>query len=39
MGWTKAKVKLWKIVDVFGKEASTEKEEGIKKRVKNIKQR
>lgn len=35
MEWRQAKVKLWRSVDVFGKEGSTEKEEGIKNRILN----
>jgi hypothetical protein len=33
MNWKKAKVKLWRSVDSFGKEGSKKKEQGIKKRV------
>ena len=33
MDWGEAKVELWRSVDVFGKEGSTEKEEGIKSRI------
>ena len=35
MDWNEAKVKLWRSVDVFGKEGSAEKEEGIKNRILN----
>jgi hypothetical protein len=35
MEWRQAKVKLWRSVDVFGKEGSVEKEEGIRKRTLN----
>ena len=35
MDWKEAKVKLWRSVDVFGKEGSAEKEEGIKSRILN----
>lgn len=35
MEWEEAKVKLWRSVDVFGKEGSTEKEKGIKNRILN----
>jgi len=33
MDWRKAKVKLWKSVDVFGKEGSRKKEIGIRNRI------
>jgi hypothetical protein len=33
MDWKKAKVKLWKSVDVFGKEGSRKKEAGIRNRI------
>jgi hypothetical protein len=33
MDWRKAKVKLWKSVDVFGKEGSRKKEKGIRGRI------
>jgi hypothetical protein len=33
MDWRKAKVKLWKSVDAFGKEGSRKKEIGIRKRI------
>ena len=33
MDWRKAKSKLWQSVDVFGKEGSVQKEEGIKNRI------
>jgi hypothetical protein len=33
MDWREAKAKLWKSVDVFGKEGSTKKEKGIKNRI------
>ena len=33
MDWSEAKVKLWKSVDVFGREGSAEKEKGIKSRI------
>ena len=35
MEWKEAKVKLWRSVDVFGKEGSAEQEEGIKNRILN----
>ncbi len=35
MEWEEARVKLWRSVDVFGKEGSTEKEKGIKNRILN----
>jgi len=36
MNWRKAKIKLWKSVDVFGKEGSKKKEKGIKNRILSI---
>jgi hypothetical protein len=33
MDWRKAKVKLWKSVDVFGKEGSRKKEKGIRDKI------
>jgi len=33
MNWRKAKIKLWKSVDVFGKEGSKKKEKGIKDKI------
>jgi len=33
MDWRKAKVKLWKSVDVFGKKGSRKKEAGIRNRI------
>jgi hypothetical protein len=33
MDWRKAKVKLWRNVDVFGKEGSRKKEKGIRDRI------
>ena len=33
MGWRKAKMKLWRSVDVFGKEGSRKKEKSIRERV------
>jgi len=33
MDWRIAKSKLWQSVDVFGKEGSVQKEEGIKNRI------
>ncbi len=33
MPWTEARVKLWKSLDVFGKEGSPEKEEAIRRRI------
>ena len=35
MDWNQAKIKLWRSVDVFGKEGSAKKEEGIKNRILN----
>jgi hypothetical protein len=33
MNWKRAKIKLWRSVDSFGKEGSRKKEEGIKRRI------
>ena len=33
MNWKRAKVKLWRAVDVFGKEGSRKKEKGIRDRI------
>jgi hypothetical protein len=33
MDWKKAKAKLWRSVDAFGKEGSRKKEKGIKERI------
>ncbi len=33
MDWREAATKLWRSVDVFGKEGSVQKEEGIKSRI------
>ena len=33
MDWTDAKTTLWRSVDVFGKEGSVQKEDGIKRRI------
>jgi len=35
MDWKESTVKLWRSVDVFGKEGSAEKEKGIKNRILN----
>jgi hypothetical protein len=36
MDWKRAKVKLWRAVDVFGKEGSRKKEKGITDRILSI---
>lgn len=36
MDWRKAKINLWKSVDVFGKEGSKKKEKSIKNRILSI---
>jgi hypothetical protein len=33
MKWTEARTKLWRSVDVFGKEGSMEKEEAIRTKI------
>lgn len=33
LDWTEARIKLWRSVDVFGKEGSAEKEKEIRNRI------